>query len=334
MRIIITRIILMFPYRFYLYQSSERLKVMRAVAATLKWGVERRLEFIEFRLLWEGGVNRSDIIETFDVSVPQASKDLTLYQGRAPQNAIYDKSAKRYVAGPQFSPIFLKPEPDGYLSRLRSLAEGVADPSDSWIANPPETDIALTPRREVDTDVLKAVLQAVRENRSLEIYYQSMGSRRTDPMWRRTTPHAFGYDGFRWHVRGYCHIDEKYKDFLLPRILGVRQMDVPGPGGDQDALWKKTFDIEIGPHPGLTKSQRAVVAKDYGMTNERAVLSVRYAMLFYVLKRLGLLGDVSKQNARAQHIVTLNPHETERALRRADFEFGEVEQTPKKVGEA
>jgi hypothetical protein len=25
-----------------------------------RWGVERRLEFVEFRLFWEGGVNRSD----------------------------------------------------------------------------------------------------------------------------------------------------------------------------------------------------------------------------------------------------------------------------------
>lgn len=307
---------------------------MSGAAAALKWGVERRLEFIEFRLFWEGGVNRSDIIAMFDVSVPQASKDLTLYQERAPQNAVYDKSAKRYVASSQFSPIFLKPDPDGYLSRLRSLAEGLADLGDSWIATPPETDIALTPRRKVDADVLKPVLQAVRENRSIEVYYQSMGSRRTDPTWRRMTPHAFGYDGFRWHVRAYCHIDEKYKDFLLPRILDVRHMDVPGPGGDQDALWKKTFDIEIGPHPNLTPSQRAVVAKDYGMTNERAVLSVRYAMLFYVLKRLGLLSDASQQNPHTQHIVALNAHETERALRRADFEFGEVEQTPKKVGDA
>lgn len=307
---------------------------MSEAAATLKWGVERRLEFIEFRLFWEGGVNRSDIIAMFDVSVPQASKDLTLYQERAPQNAVYDKSAKRYVASSQFSPIFLKPDPDGYLSRLRSLAEGLADLGVSWIATPPETDIALTPRRKVDAYVLKPVLQAVRENRSIEVYYQSMGSRRTDPTWRRMTPHAFGYDGFRWHVRAYCHIDEKYKDFLLPRILNVRHMDVPGPGGDQDALWKKTFDIEIGPHPKLTPSQRAVVAKDYGMTNERAVLSVRYAMLFYVLKRLGLLSDASQQNPRTQHIVAVNAHETERALRRADFEFGEVEQTPKKVGDA
>ena len=103
----------------------------------LKWGVERRLEFIEFRLFWEGGVNRSDIIGTFDVSVPQASKDLTHYQERAPHNTIYDKSAKRYVASPQFSPIFLKPDPDTYLSRLRSLATAVLlalvadDPLDS-----------------------------------------------------------------------------------------------------------------------------------------------------------------------------------------------------------
>lgn len=307
---------------------------MSEAAAVLKWGVERRLEFIEFRLFWEGGVNRSDIIQMFDVSVPQASKDLTHYQERAPQNAIYDKSAKRYVASPQFSPIFLKPDPDSYLSRLRSLAEGLADPGESWIAHPPETDIALTPHRAVDSGVLKAILSAVRENRSIEVHYQSMSSRRTDPTWRRMTPHAFGYDGFRWHARAYCHIDDKFKDFLLPRILGVRNMDAPGPGGDQDTLWKKTFDIEIGPHPRLTASQCAVVAKDYGMTNGRAVLTVRYAMLFYVLKRLGLLGDASLQNPRTQHIVALNADETERALRRAEFDFGEVAQAPKVGGSA
>src|SRR5690242_3297957 len=147
---------------------------MGEAGARLKWGVERRLEFIEFRLFWEGGVNRSDIIDMFDVSVPQASKDLTLYQERAPHNALYDKSAKRYVASPQFSPIFLKPDPDGYLSRLRSLAEGLTEPSESWIANPPQTDIALTPRREVDSGVLQAILGAVREHRSIDVNYQSM----------------------------------------------------------------------------------------------------------------------------------------------------------------
>jgi hypothetical protein len=290
-------------------------------ATALKWGVERRLEFIEFRLFWEGGVNRSDIIQMFDVSVPQASKDLTLYQERAPQNAIYDKSAKRYVASAQFSPIFLRPDPDGYLSRLRSLAEGLTSRSESWIANPPQTDIALTPRREVDAGVLQAVLGAVRGGRSIEIHYQSMNRERPDPMWRRMTPHAFGYDGFRWHARAYCHIDNKFKDFLLPRILGVRALDEPGASADQDRQWNDTFDVEIGPHPDLTPSQQAVVAKDYGMKNGRAILTVRYAMLFYVLKRLGLLGDATKLSPRTQHIVSLNREATEAALQAAELQL-------------
>ena len=32
---------------------------MAEAATALKWGVGRRLEFIEFRLFWEGHVNRS-----------------------------------------------------------------------------------------------------------------------------------------------------------------------------------------------------------------------------------------------------------------------------------
>mgnify|MGYP003145697094 CR=1 FL=1 len=206
---------------------------------TLKWGVERRLEFIEFRLFWEGGVNRSDITDMFDVSVPQASKDLTLYQERAPHNALYDKSAKRYVASEQFEPHFLKPDPDGYLSRLRSVAEGLIDLSDSWITEFPDTDIALTPRRDIDSAVLRTVLSAVRDNRSIDVHYQSMSKDRPDPIWRRITPHAFGYDGFRWHVRAYCHVTDKFKDFLLPRILGVGEMGDGGGHSLQDALWQR-----------------------------------------------------------------------------------------------
>nr|WP_272212334.1 hypothetical protein [Marinicella sp. W31]MDC2878249.1 hypothetical protein [Marinicella sp. W31] len=72
----------------------------------MRWGVEKRLEFIEFRLFWESGINRADIIDHFGVSVPQASKDLTLYEEKAPGNLLYDKSAKRYMASPHFKPVF------------------------------------------------------------------------------------------------------------------------------------------------------------------------------------------------------------------------------------
>ncbi|SPL62483.1 WYL domain-containing protein [Ochrobactrum soli] len=287
----------------------------------LKWGVERRLEFIEFRLFWEGGVNRSDLIDTFGVSVPQASKDLTHYQERAPQNAVYDKSARRYVAGPEFQPVFLDPDPDAYLMRLRSMAEGFAEPGSNWLSTPPDMDIALTLHRKVDTEVLRSVLAAVRDKKSLVLHYQSMNRDRPDPAWRRITPHAFGFDGLRWHVRAWCHETTRFKDFLLSRVLGWGAFGEPGPGAAQDMLWQESFDIIIVPHPELSAGQQAVVAKDYSMVDGHAVLTVRYAMLFYVLKRLGLLEGARTRDPRTQHIVAANEREVATALDRAQHEF-------------
>lgn len=282
----------------------------------LRWGVERRLEFIEFRLFWDGAINRADLIEFFGVSVPQASKDLTLYQERAPGNLIYDKSEKRYVATPEFEPRFLNPDPDQYLARLRSLADGLTTPAESWIGQPPAMDVALTPRRDIDAAVLREILRATRESWSVEIRYQSMNRERPNPVWRRVTPHAFAYDGFRWHTRAYCHMENRFKDFLLPRALGVRNPGPPGARGADDRFWYEYFEIIIAPHPKLTESQQAVVAKDYGLRGGKGTLSVRYAMLFYVLKRLGLIGDAEKEDPRRQHIVALNKKDAHAALNR------------------
>jgi len=57
----------------------------------LRWGVEQRLEFIEFRLFWEGHVNRIDVMQQFGLSVNQASSDLSRYIGLAPNNMDYDR---------------------------------------------------------------------------------------------------------------------------------------------------------------------------------------------------------------------------------------------------
>ena len=287
----------------------------------MSWGVAQRLEFIEFRLFWEGSINRADLVGFFGISVPQASKDLALYQERAPGNLEYDKRSKRYVAADKFVLRFLNPDPYVYLSQLRSVAEGAVPAHDSWIAGPPAAAAAVTPKRDIDLEVLRKVLDAVRGGNSIEVYYQSMNSKRPEPIWRRITPHAFGYDGFRWHVRAYCHLDSKFKDFLLPRILEVRGKDKPGLVGDADWHWNNYFDVIIGPHPDLTESQKQVVGKDYGFDHGRGVLPVRYAMLFYVLKRLGLLGDATKLSARTQHIVTLNRKETEAALQTAEVQL-------------
>ncbi len=285
----------------------------------INWGVERRLEFIEFRLSWEGGVRRSDIMTEFRVSEPQASKDLTLYQERAPGNAVYDKVSKRYVAGGAFRPLCLQGGPDEYLRRLRSLGEGLTDPRESWIGARPDVDVVVTPAREVSDECLRSVLGAYRAGGSIEVLYQSMSPHRPDPTWRRVTPHAFGYDGFRWHARAYCHLTERFKDFLLPRILGSKDPAAAGRPGEKDILWQERFAVRIAPHPALGPQQQAIVAKDYGMVDGTATIEIRYAMLFYALKRLNLLERPEDRSARSQHIVVANRAETDDALRRADY---------------
>lgn len=257
-------------------------------AADLRWGVEKRLEFIEFRLLWEGGINRADIMKRFGVSVPQASKDLSLYEEKAPGNLVYDKSEKRYFAAPKFRPVFLKPEADRYLAQLRSIADRIVSPEESWLSHLPEFDPMPVPHRRIDVDVLRAIVAAIRRNRSLEIHYQSMNPARPGPEWRWITPHAFANDGLRWHVRAHCHIDKKFKDFLLSRCLAVGGDGEPGAKSIDDTLWNEFFDVILAPNPTLSQSQQEVIAQDYNMTGGCVRVPVRKAHLYYFQKRLRL----------------------------------------------
>lgn len=278
--------------------------VMAQAGERLKWGVERRLEFIEFRLFWDGGVNRVDIIQMFDVSVPQASKDLTLYQERAPHNTIYDKSAKRYIASDKFQPCFLKPDPAEYLNQLRSVSEGILEQAHAWVGQSPSYDAVPTPVRGVNAQTLRSVVAAIRESSAIEIRYQSLS--RPEPRWRWIAPHAIAFDGFRWHARAFCETDRVFKDFLLSRILDKRGERPSSVTGDADDDWKELVTLEIGPHPELSDTQKKVIAQDYGMRGNTAKISVRKALLYYALKRLGLDTDPKARRPQDQQIVLLN----------------------------
>lgn len=272
--------------------------------ADLRWGVERRLEFIEFRLFWEGHVNRGDLMDAFSVSVNQASTDLNRYIGMAPDNMLYDKSARSYVRADKFEPLFLTPDASRYLSQLRSVADGILDRADAWIGQFPSYDSAPTPVRDVDARILRSVIAAIRNAEALEVRYQSLS--RSEPRWRWIAPHAVGFDGFRWHTRAFCLTDQCYKDFLLSRIIETRGAKPSGKDPSADADWNEQVTLEIGPHPDLSETQQKVIALDYGMRSGRAKIPVRKALLYYALKRLGLDTDPSARRPQDQQIVLLN----------------------------
>ena len=224
----------------------------------LRWSVEQRLEFIEFRLFWQGQVNRSDLIETFQVSVNQASGDLTKYSDLAPGNMVYNVRVRSYERAPGFVPRFFKPDANRYLSSLRAVSAGLIAQAESWLSAPPSHDATPVPVRGVEAEILRAVVEAIWRGQALEVRYQSFS--RPEPMWRWMAPHALAFDGFRWHTRAWCEVDACFKDFVLSRMLGTRAIRAGSVDMATDADWSEITALEIGPHPELSPPQRAAIA--------------------------------------------------------------------------
>lgn len=284
----------------------------------IRWGAEQRLEFIEFRAFWEGGVNRSDLMDRFGVSTPQASNDLSHYRELAPANLAYDSSAKRYVATEAFKPVFLSPNPDRYLSQLRARADGMLRAEETWLGAAPVAVSMPVPARRVDADLFRQLLAVMREGRSVEVLYQSMSPERPKSLWRRVTPHALATDGLRWHVRAFCHLDGNYKDFILSRWRELRAMGPPGRAATEDKDWQETFAVVLEPNPELSTTQREAVAWEYDMPKGSAALNVRKAMLYYLKKRLRL--DVAGDTPAETPVVVANRDAFETALASAKGE--------------
>jgi hypothetical protein len=278
--------------------------VTRKKGKQLNWGVERRYEFIEFRLFWQGRINRGDLMDAFGVSTQQASLDLNAYIDQAKRNLVYDKSLRTYLRGKQFKPKYLKPDAEEYFAQLRAVDQGLVSAEQSWISVFPGFGATPTPARGVAPETLRDVLAAIRSPAALQVTYQSMS--RPEPNARWIEPHALAFDGFRWHARAFCQNDQVFKDFLLSRIVEVGdQGPVTSDPGSDDA-WHSDVLLEIGPHPDLSDNQRRAIEMDYGMEAGRAQIAVRRALLFYALKRLGLDTDPAARKPQDQQIVLLN----------------------------
>lgn len=249
-------------------------------------------------------MNRSDIMDQFGVSVNPTSTDLNRYIGFAPDNMVYDKSARTYVGGPDFKPHFIEPDASRYLAQLRSVADGILDREDSWIADLPPYAAAPPPVRGVNPVTLRSVVGAVRRSESIEVRYQSLSS--PEPRWRWIAPHAIAFDGFRWHTRAFCLSDICFKDFLLSRILEIRGSRESEASADYDLDWHSEVTLEVGPHPDLSETQAKVIALDSGMQAGKAKIKLRRALLYYALRRLGLDTAPEARRPQDQQIVLLN----------------------------
>lgn len=259
---------------------AARRRAGQAEKGRGSWFIEQRLRFIESRLFWTGTINRSDLVEHFQIHQAIASEDLTEYQRLAPGNAVYDRSSKLYRAGQRFKPVFSNPS----LSALRGhvlLRDGMAV-EDSVFEVLPAIE------RMADPAVARNLVAASREGFALRIFYRSMEA--PGGSWRWIEPRHLITDGVRWHVRAWCRQREAFRDFVISRIEQTQE----GPALEssrRDEDWETLVDVVLRPHRKLSAAQKALVANDYGMTDGEVRVSCRQPQLWYFLRNLGLDQD-------------------------------------------
>lgn len=304
-----------------------------------KWNQTRRLEFIDFRLNCDGKINRRDLVDFFGISIPQASLDLSRYHQMVSEavpprvNLAYDRHLKYYVKTSDFKPLFPNLcSPQSYLTDLLSLCRGELPPSRNYFGFVPNVGVAtfVPPRRNIDSEVLFNLLEAIRSRKAVHISYMSVSSNsNTDHL---IAPHGLAYDGLRWHIRAYCYDHHAFRDFVLSRILrcAVPEIDAPsdrfpdpigngfrevGTTGDDDAEWNELIDLVLCANPELPERARRAIELDYGMEeNGTVVYTCRRALVFYTLKWLRLTKEDQALPPESRQIVLDNAAEVYRRM--------------------
>lgn len=277
----------------------------------IRWELLMRYRLIEIVVLWEGRLTTNHLCHSFGIARQQASKDINAYlRDVAPGNLIYDGKLKGYKPAPDFSPKLTSGLADEYLHALASIKDFAHTFSqlDLGFAH---TEMLTPPLRQVNPDILRALVQAARDGRKIDMGYVSLTS--PDEESRIIAPHTLVCTPLRWHVRAYCEKNREYRDFVLSRFRGINGIEGDADmTKEQDERWNTKIDIVLVPDSRLTDYQKAIIAEDYNMAGGKRVISVRSALVPYAVQALNL--DLTKIEARpeAQQIMVANLEEVKR----------------------
>jgi len=270
-----------------------------------------RYRLIEIIALWEGRLTTNHLCHSFQIQRQQASKDINRYNKViAPGNLVHDKKLKGYRPSAQFKPVFTRGVAEEYLLALANNRE-LSHNFSKLDLGFDHTEVLQSPSRQVDPEILRALVQAARSGEKIDMGYVSLTS--PDEESRIIAPHTLVCTPLRWHVRAYCEKNRDYRDFVLSRFRSIHGMEGPSPHRKaQDVRWNTAVDIILTPDPRLSPYQRAIVEHDYGMRDGQHRISTRSALVPYVIQQLNL--DLSKLEIKpeAQQIVVANVDEVKR----------------------
>lgn len=150
----------------------------------------------------------------------------------------------------------------------------------------------MRPLHFIDPDGVRSLLAATELFGSCQLRYQSMTS--TESSGRTVCPHALVKASGRYHVRAFDFARKRFIDFSLSRVLSSVPLDDVAVPSRLDDDRHAMIMVEFVPHPRLSSAQRLAVAREFGMHGGSTSVTVRRAMLFYLLDEMRILAAVRR----------------------------------------
>jgi len=286
--------------------SKEKMRL------DVKWASRQRLQYIEIMAYYTGVVTRSDVAKAFGISDAAATKDLKLYGDLAPDNLIYKHNVFGFVPADGFREVFADLTPTAVLPRIAANLATAGGPYEDQPIYGVTVDTLPTPNRLPDKSVVAQILRAIKARTKLEAVYYSLSDRdNRDP--RRLEPHSLVNTGLRWHVRAYNEETYDFRDFVLSRFVEARKLEEAAESSvHYDDDWTETITLQLTPHPKLDPQKRMSLMIDYRGDKELIELTVRRALIGYVLQHLSV--DTTSDhslNPNAYQLALVNREEIE-----------------------
>lgn len=260
---------------------------------------------MELLLLWEGAVRNERLRELLDVHFTTASRAMSEYVAINPAGVTYETTGRRYVADAGFTSKLTSGDVEEYLAFLARAGASAAGPvirSHVSLASP--------------SPALFAILQrAIREAAAVEAEHRSL--RHPEASLKTLFPHALIEAGRRWHMRAFVPSANSFQDIALSRMTHVRRVELERPGHaapDRDDAWNARIEVRLQAHPDLSQAQQGVVRAEYFQGALARAMTVRGALVPYVLRDLDVATDPSSQIPPEFLLSVANPAEIERWL--------------------
>ncbi len=239
---------------------------------------QERLAFIDFCLQFFGQVARADLISHFHTGLASGTRDFAIYKELAGANLILKHKTKQYYRTAAFKPLF-KYDAQQVLAKLsRGFGNGVAAGINS---NHHCFDAIrlVHPKSEI----IAALMRAIHQQKAIDCTYVSLSSGESQ---RQLVPHAIVNNGDRWHVRAFDRKSALFRDFVCTRFTDINLLEqevAPDETATADLQWHNLLAVELIPHPKLEHPK--AIALDYAMDNGLLNLSVREAVLGYLMQQ-------------------------------------------------